>query len=51
MMPRRPVPIKQGETVVGGVGVSGTPAANGGGEHDAKCAQTGIDRVAAELRK
>ena len=45
------VPIRSGDTVIGAVGVSGTPAASGGGEHDAKCAQAGIDRVAEELKR
>ena len=44
------LPIKVGDNVVGGVGVSGTPGDRGGGEHDAKCALAGIDRVAAQLK-
>lgn len=39
------VPIRAGGKVVGAVGVSGTPAATGGGEGDAKCAAAGIEKV------
>ena len=39
------VPIRVGNAVVGAVGVSGTPGERGGGEHDAKCAETGAARV------
>src|SRR4051812_6489943 len=39
------VPIKSGDRVVGAVGVSGTPGSGGGGEHDAKCAEAGIQKV------
>jgi uncharacterized protein GlcG (DUF336 family) len=40
------LPIKVGDDVVGAVGVSGSP----GGEKDAVCAQSGIDKVAADLK-
>ncbi|HEX4331772.1 MAG TPA: heme-binding protein [Usitatibacter sp.] len=43
------VPIKLGATTVGAVGVSGTPGSAGGGEHDAKCAEAGIARIARDL--
>ncbi|HXF80350.1 MAG TPA: heme-binding protein [Usitatibacter sp.] len=43
------VPIKWGAATVGAVGVSGTPGAAGGGEHDAKCAEAGIARIARDL--
>jgi len=43
------VPIKSGAMTLGAVGVSGTPGAVGGGEHDAKCAQAGIDKIAKDL--
>ncbi len=43
------VPIKLGATTVGAVGVSGTPGSAGGGEHDAKCAEAGIDRIEKDL--
>jgi uncharacterized protein GlcG (DUF336 family) len=39
------VPIHSGERVVGAVGVSGTPGNAGGGGHDAKCAEAGIQKV------
>ena len=44
------VPIKLGNYTIGAVGVSGTPGAQGGGEHDAKCAEAGIARIAKELK-
>ena len=43
------VPIKAGNVVLGAVGVSGTPGSAGGGEHDAKCAEAGIERIAKDL--
>lgn len=43
------VPIRMGNAVIGAVGVSGTPGAAGGGEHDAKCAEAGIARIAKDL--
>jgi uncharacterized protein GlcG (DUF336 family) len=43
------VPIRSGNTVIGAVGVSGTPASGGGGEGDAKCAEAGIARIAKDL--
>jgi uncharacterized protein GlcG (DUF336 family) len=39
------VPIRAGDRVIGAVGISGTPGAAGGGEHDAKCAEAGISKV------
>ena len=39
------VPIRSGDRVIGAVGISGTPGAAGGGEHDAKCAEAGIAKV------
>jgi uncharacterized protein GlcG (DUF336 family) len=39
------VPIRSGDRVLGAVGVSGTPGNAGGGEHDAKCAEAGIQKV------
>jgi uncharacterized protein GlcG (DUF336 family) len=39
------VPIRSGDRVLGAVGVSGTPGNAGGGEHDAKCAAAGIQKV------
>jgi uncharacterized protein GlcG (DUF336 family) len=43
------VPIRSGSTVIGAVGVSGTPASAGGGEGDAKCGEAGIARIAKDL--
>jgi len=40
------LPIKVGDDVIGAVGVSGAP----GGDKDAACAQTGIDKVADQLK-
>ena len=39
------VPIRQGDRVLGAIGISGTPGSAGGGEHDAKCAEAGIQKV------
>ena len=39
------VPIRAGNNVVGAIGISGTPGSGGGGEHDAKCAEAGIQKV------
>ena len=39
------VPITAGSAVIGAVGVSGTPASGGGGGHDAKCAEAGIQKL------
>jgi len=44
------VPIKLGNYTIGAVGVSGTPGSSGGGEHDAKCAEAGLARIAKDLR-
>ena len=43
------VVIKAGAAFVGAVGVSGTPGAAGGGEHDAKCAEAGIAKIAKDV--
>ena len=43
------LPIRAGNTVVGAIGISGTPGAKGGGAADEKCAQAGIDKVAKGL--
>jgi uncharacterized protein GlcG (DUF336 family) len=40
------LPIKVGDEVIGGVGVSGAP----GGEKDEACAKAGIDKVADQLK-
>lgn len=46
------LPVRAGKSVVGAVGVSGSPGSQGvsGGTFDEKCAQAGIDRIAAGLR-
>ena len=43
------LPIRAGTTVVGAIGISGTPGEKGGGAADEKCAQAGIDKVAKGL--
>ena len=40
------LPIKIGEDVIGGVGVSGSP----GGDKDEACAKAGLDKVADQLK-
>ncbi len=45
------VPIKLGNVTIGAVGISGTPSSAGGGEHDAKCAEAGIARIAKDLAR
>jgi uncharacterized protein GlcG (DUF336 family) len=40
------LPIKVGDEVIGGVGVSGAP----GGQNDEACAQAGLDKVADKLK-
>jgi len=39
------LPIKAGDDIIGGVGISGSPGGN-----DEPCSKAGIDRVAAQLR-
>lgn len=39
------LPIMAGDTIVGAIGISGTPGAKGGGSADEKCGQAGIDRI------
>ena len=43
------LPIRAGDTVVGAIGISGTPGAKGGGATDEGCAKVGIERVAKGL--
>ena len=45
------LPIRAGKTVVGAIGVSGSPGAQGvpGGAKDELCAQAGIDHIAQGL--
>jgi uncharacterized protein GlcG (DUF336 family) len=40
------LPIKAGDEVIGGIGVSGAP----GGERDEACAKAGLDKVADQLK-
>jgi uncharacterized protein GlcG (DUF336 family) len=40
------LPIKVGDDVIGGIGVSGSP----GGDKDEACAKAGIDKVADQLK-
>jgi uncharacterized protein GlcG (DUF336 family) len=40
------LPIKSGDEVIGGVGVSGSP----GGDKDEACAKAGLDKVADQLK-
>lgn len=40
------LPIKAGDDIVGSIGVSGAP----GGDKDAACSQSGIDKIAAGLK-
>ena len=40
------LPIRVNNAIVGAVGVSGTPGSAGGGEHDAKCAEAGLAKIA-----
>lgn len=48
------LPVRAGNTVVGAIGISGTPGAGGsgaggGGTADEACAQAGIDRISRGL--
>ena len=48
------LPVRAGDTLVGAIGISGTPGARGagaggGGAADEACAQVGIDRIAKSL--
>jgi uncharacterized protein GlcG (DUF336 family) len=43
------LPIRAGNTLVGAIGISGTPGAKGGGAADSQCAQAGIDKIAKGL--
>jgi uncharacterized protein GlcG (DUF336 family) len=44
------LPIFAGKDIVGSIGISGTPGAQGGGAADAKCAQAGIDHISKGLK-
>lgn len=43
------LPITAGNSIVGAIGISGTPGEKGGGTGDEKCAQAGIDKVMKTL--
>ena len=43
------LPIRAGNTVVGAIGISGTPGDKGGGAADEECARVGIEKVAKGL--
>ena len=43
------IPIRAGNTLVGAIGISGTPGAKGGGAADEGCARAGIESIAKGL--
>ena len=43
------LPIRAGNTIVGAIGISGTPGEKGGGTADEGCARAGIEKVAKAL--
>ena len=43
------LPIMAGDTIVGAIGISGSPGSKGGGAADEKCGQAGIDRIAKDF--
>ena len=43
-------PIYRGNTLVGAIGISGTPGAKGGGTADEGCARAAIDKIAGGLK-
>ena len=43
------LPIRAGNTIIGAIGISGTPGEKGGGTTDEGCAKAGIERVAQGL--
>ena len=45
------LPIRAGDTLVGAIGISGTPGAKGGGAADEECAKTAIEKIAGGLAK
>ena len=44
------LPIRAGNTLVGAIGISGTPGAKGGGGADEGCAKAGIEKIAGGLK-
>ena len=45
------LPIRAGDTLVGAIGISGTPGAKGGGTADEGCAKAAIEKIAGGLTK
>jgi len=45
------LPIRAGDTLVGAIGISGTPGAKGGGSADEECAKAGIEKISSGLAK
>ena len=44
------LPIRAGDTLVGAIGISGTPGAKGGGGADEGCAKAGLEKIAGGLK-
>jgi uncharacterized protein GlcG (DUF336 family) len=44
------LPIRAGDTLVGAIGISGTPGAKGGGGADEACARAGLEKIAGGLK-
>lgn len=44
------LPIRAGNTLVGAIGISGTPGAKGGGSADEGCAKAAIEKIAGGLK-
>jgi uncharacterized protein GlcG (DUF336 family) len=44
------LPIRAGDTLVGAIGISGTPGAKGGGGADEECAKAGLEKIASGLK-
>lgn len=44
------LPIRAGDTLVGAIGISGTPSVKGGGAADEECAKAGIEKIAGGLK-
>ena len=44
------LPIRAGDTLVGAIGISGTPGAKGGGGADEECAKAGLEKIAGGLK-
>lgn len=44
------LPIRAGDTLVGAIGISGTPGAKGGGAADEECGKAGLEKIAGSLK-